>query len=156
MVEDIQECPWRRPARSGRHRQRREERVLSALLKKSGVRHVLNAKHHEREASIVGEAGRKGAVTVATNMAGRGTDIMLGGNPEMRAAADLEARGLDPWRVRRTTRPPPGRTPQSKAEESVKAEHEEVTSLGPVRAGHRAPRVPPYRQPVAGPVGTSG
>ena len=56
---------------------------LSAILKKMGVRHeVLNAKNHEREASIVAQAGRKGAVTVSTNMAGRGTDILLGGNPE--------------------------------------------------------------------------
>ncbi len=59
---------------------------LSELLKKRGVpHHVLNAKHHEREAEIVAQAGRKGAVTIATNMAGRGTDIVLGGNPEMLA-----------------------------------------------------------------------
>ncbi|WP_286958479.1 preprotein translocase subunit SecA [Arsenicicoccus sp. UBA7492] len=70
---------------------------LSELLRRRGVPHeVLNAKHHEREAAIVAEAGRKGAVTVATNMAGRGTDIILGGNPEFRAMADLKARGLDP------------------------------------------------------------
>lgn len=57
--------------------------LLSALLRKRGIRHeVLNAKNHQREAQIVAQAGRKGAVTVATNMAGRGTDIMLGGNPE--------------------------------------------------------------------------
>ncbi len=57
---------------------------LSERLKKLGIRHeVLNAKHHEREAEIVAQAGRKGAVTIATNMAGRGTDIMLGGNPDM-------------------------------------------------------------------------
>jgi preprotein translocase subunit SecA len=56
---------------------------LSGILKRMGVRHeVLNAKHHEREANIVAQAGRKGAVTVSTNMAGRGTDILLGGNPE--------------------------------------------------------------------------
>ena len=56
---------------------------LSGILKKMGVRHeVLNAKNHEREAFIVAQAGRKGAVTVSTNMAGRGTDILLGGNPE--------------------------------------------------------------------------
>ena len=56
---------------------------LSGILKRMGVRHeVLNAKNHEREASIVAQAGRKGAVTVSTNMAGRGTDILLGGNPE--------------------------------------------------------------------------
>lgn len=62
--------------------------ALSAFLKKEGIRHeVLNAKHHEREAEIVAQAGRKGAVTIATNMAGRGTDIMLGGNAEMLAKA---------------------------------------------------------------------
>ena len=57
--------------------------MLSGMLKRKGIPHVvLNAKYHEREASIVAQAGRKGAVTIATNMAGRGTDILLGGNPE--------------------------------------------------------------------------
>ncbi len=70
---------------------------LSQELRKRGIVHtVLNAKQHEREAAIVAEAGRKGAVTVATNMAGRGTDIMLGGNPEFRAVAEMQERGLDP------------------------------------------------------------
>ncbi len=70
---------------------------LSAELRKRGIEHtVLNAKQHEKEAAIVAEAGRKGAVTVATNMAGRGTDIMLGGNPEFRAVATMQERGLDP------------------------------------------------------------
>jgi preprotein translocase subunit SecA len=70
---------------------------LSALLKKSGIAHeVLNAKHHEREASIIARAGATGAVTVATNMAGRGTDIMLGGNPEFMADFELHRRGLSP------------------------------------------------------------
>ena len=70
---------------------------LSALLKKSGIPHeVLNAKHHEREASIIARAGVRGAVTVATNMAGRGTDIMLGGNPEFMADFELQRRGLSP------------------------------------------------------------
>src|SRR5262249_53035647 len=59
---------------------------LAGILKKMGVRHeVLNAKNHEREAAIVAQAGRKGMVTVSTNMAGRGTDILLGGNPEFMA-----------------------------------------------------------------------
>ncbi|SFH71008.1 protein translocase subunit secA [Tindallia magadiensis] len=70
--------------------------LFSALLKKKGITHeVLNAKHHEREADIVAQAGRKGAVTIATNMAGRGTDILLGGNPEFMAKKDLKARGFD-------------------------------------------------------------
>ena len=130
VVEDIQECQEKgQPVLVGTASVEKSE-ILSALLKKSGVRHeVLNAKYHEREASIVAEAGRKGAVTVATNMAGRGTDIMLGGNPEMLATADLEARGLDPVE---TPDDYEAAWPDAlaKAEESVKSEHEEVTELG--------------------------
>jgi len=70
--------------------------LLSQLLRRRGIPHnVLNAKFHAREAEIVAQAGRKGAVTVATNMAGRGTDIHLGGNPEFLAAAELRQRGVD-------------------------------------------------------------
>jgi preprotein translocase subunit SecA len=71
--------------------------ALSSLLKKRGVRHeVLNAKYHEREAEIVAQAGRENAVTIATNMAGRGTDILLGGNPDFLSKEILRKRGLDP------------------------------------------------------------
>jgi len=70
---------------------------LSRILDKRGIRHeVLNAKHHEREAQIVAQAGREGAVTIATNMAGRGTDILLGGNPDFMALDILRERGIDP------------------------------------------------------------
>ena len=69
---------------------------VSALLKQRGIRHnVLNAKHHEKEAYIIAQAGRWGAVTIATNMAGRGTDILLGGNAEYLAKAELEENGID-------------------------------------------------------------
>jgi len=68
---------------------------LSELLKKKGIKHVvLNAKYHEREAEIVAQAGRKGAVTIATNMAGRGTDILLGGNPEFMAKQECVKKGV--------------------------------------------------------------
>src|SRR6201999_566862 len=70
---------------------------LSALLKKMGVKHeVLNAKNHEREAFIIAQAGRKNAVTVSTNMAGRGTDILLGGNPEFLTKEYLKKQNKDP------------------------------------------------------------
>ena len=70
---------------------------VSDLLKKRGIpHHVLNAKHHEREAYIIAQAGRVGAVTIATNMAGRGTDILLGGNAEFLAKEMLDNRGITP------------------------------------------------------------
>ncbi len=71
--------------------------LVSSMLKPRGVPHeVLNAKHHEREAEIVAQAGRKGAVTIATNMAGRGTDILLGGNPDFMARSGLRREGFEP------------------------------------------------------------
>jgi preprotein translocase subunit SecA len=78
--------------------------MLSTILKRRGVRHeVLNAKFHEKEAPIVAQAGRTGAVTIATNMAGRGTDILLGGNPAGLASEILHKRGLNPAEVDKTT-----------------------------------------------------
>ena len=69
---------------------------LSAVLKRAGVPHtVLNAKHHEKEAEIVAQAGRFGSVTISTNMAGRGTDIMLGGNPEYMAKSEMRKKGYE-------------------------------------------------------------
>ena len=103
---------------------------LSSILKKRGIAHeVLNAKQHEREAAIIARAGTIGAVTVATNMAGRGTDIMLGGNPEFMADFELQKRGLNP-----------AETPEdyekawpdeiAKQKMAVSKEHETVVSLG--------------------------
>ncbi len=74
----------------------KKSELLSSMLKRKGIKHeVLNAKHHEREASIVAQAGQYGAVTIATNMAGRGTDIMLGGNAEFLAKGELIKLGFD-------------------------------------------------------------
>ncbi|WP_443741651.1 preprotein translocase subunit SecA [Streptomyces fragilis] len=103
---------------------------LSQQLSKRGVQHeVLNAKHHEREAVIVAQAGRKGAVTVATNMAGRGTDIKLGGNPEDLAEAELRQAGLDPEEhIEEWAAALPAA--MERAEAAVKAEKEEVERLG--------------------------
>ena len=77
---------------------------LSAVLKKNGIPHkVLNAKQHEREAEIVAQAGRLGAVTISTNMAGRGTDIMLGGNPEYMAKAEMRKMGIEEHLIAEST-----------------------------------------------------
>ena len=103
---------------------------LSRQLAKAGVRHeVLNAKNNEREAAIVAQAGRKGAVTVATNMAGRGTDIMLGGNPEFEAVEKMRELGLDP---NTNSEAYEARWPEvlKACEDAAAEEHEEVTELG--------------------------
>src|SRR5436190_681698 len=101
--------------------------LIADRLKKAGIPHnVLNAKYHEREAEIVAQAGRKGAVTIATNMAGRGTDILLGGNPEFLARENLKKQEINPDEA----------TPEQFEEELrraklvVEAEHNEVTAAG--------------------------
>ena len=103
---------------------------LSAVLRKNGVAHeVLNAKHHEREAAIIARAGTIGAVTVATNMAGRGTDIMLGGNPEFMADFELQRRGLSPVDTpQEYEKAWPDEIAKQKA--AVEKGHEEVVGLG--------------------------
>jgi len=104
--------------------------LVSRLLKRRGVPHeVLNAKYHEREATIIAQAGRRGGVTVATNMAGRGTDIMLGGNPEFIADLELHQRGLSPVE---TPEDYEAAWPEAvaKAKRAVAEEHEEVVAAG--------------------------
>jgi preprotein translocase, SecA subunit len=95
--------------------------ALASALKRTGVPHVvLNAKYHEKEAEIVAQAGRKGAVTIATNMAGRGTDILLGGNPEF-AAAQKNKDVADPAERKRI---------EEEINEQWKLDHDEVVRLG--------------------------
>lgn len=103
---------------------------LSQVLRRRGVPHeVLNAKQHEREAAIIARAGTIGAVTVATNMAGRGTDIMLGGNPEFMADFELQRDGISPVE---NSEEYERRWPEvlNKQKESVSQEHEKVVALG--------------------------
>jgi preprotein translocase subunit SecA len=112
---------------------------LSTLMSRRGVPHsVLNAKNHEKEAMIVAQAGRKGAVTVATNMAGRGVDILLGGNPEYLARQEMAARGFDNDRYLMFEMEPEERAEYeaeyapvyAKLKPQTDAEHEEVVALG--------------------------
>ena len=96
IVEKIIECHEKgQPVLVGTVNIEKSEK-LSKFLKKKGIKHeVLNAKFHEKEAEIISQAGKKGAVTIATNMAGRGTDIILGGNPEFMAKAQMKKMGFD-------------------------------------------------------------
>jgi preprotein translocase subunit SecA len=121
VIEEIRECTVeQQPVLVGTISIENSEK-LSAALKKVGMKHhVLNAKHHASEAEIVAQAGRKGAVTISTNMAGRGTDIVLGGNPEFLTRKDLADGEEDPkWEATLA-----GYT------EQCAAEHEEVLAAG--------------------------
>jgi len=103
---------------------------LATLLKREGIPHnVLNAKQHEREAPVVAQAGRSGAVTIATNMAGRGTDIVLGGNPAGLASEALRVRGLNPAEVDAATYA----EALAEAERSCAADREIVLAAGGLR-----------------------
>src|ERR1051326_7826053 len=127
VVKEIKQCNEKgQPVLVGTISIDRSEK-LSSMLKRSGVKHVvLNAKYHEKEAEIVAQAGRKGAVTIATNMAGRGTDILLGGNADFMARDVLRKRDIDPANA----------TPQqwndaiAEVKPQIDKEHDEVVQVG--------------------------
>jgi preprotein translocase subunit SecA len=127
VIEEIKECYEKgQPALVGTVSVENSELISRRLLKEKIPHNVLNAKYHEREAEIVAQAGRKGSVTIATNMAGRGTDILLGGNPDFMAREFLKKDEVDPdeatedqWRVA-----------YARAKQIVEDEHREVVTLG--------------------------
>jgi preprotein translocase subunit SecA len=127
VTSEIAECHAKgQPVLVGTVSIEKSER-LSKQLKRRGIPHqVLNAKYHEREAEIVAQAGRQGSVTIATNMAGRGTDILLGGNPDFLAKAMLSKKGLDP-----ATAPAEARkTALIEAQKLTAPEHDRVVEAG--------------------------
>ncbi len=127
VIEEIKECYDKgQPALVGTVSVENSELISRRLLKEKVPHNVLNAKYHEREAEIVAQAGRKGSVTIATNMAGRGTDILLGGNPDFMAREFLKKEEIDPddatdeqWRIA-----------YERAKRIVEEEHNEVVALG--------------------------
>src|SRR5438093_738098 len=127
VVKEIKQCHERgQPALVGTISIDRSEK-LTSMLKRAGVKHVvLNAKYHEKEAEIVAQAGRKGAVTIATNMAGRGTDILLGGNAEFMARDVMRKREIDPL----TATPQPWNQAIAQVKPQIDKEHEEVVQVG--------------------------
>ena len=127
VVEEIKECYEKgQPALVGTVSVENSELIARRLLREAVPHNVLNAKYHEREAEIVAQAGRKGAVTIATNMAGRGTDILLGGNPDFMAREFLKEDEIDPDEA--TDEQWSGVF--ARAKRIVEAEHEEVIRLG--------------------------
>ncbi|MCA1573463.1 MAG: preprotein translocase subunit SecA, partial [Acidobacteria bacterium] len=127
VIEEIKDCHERgQPALVGTVSVENSELIARRLQKEAVPHNVLNAKYHEREAEIVAQAGRKGAVTIATNMAGRGTDILLGGNPDFMAREFLKSEEIDPDEA---TEEQWSRVFAS-AKRIVEAEHKEVVGIG--------------------------
>jgi preprotein translocase subunit SecA len=127
VIDEIKECHEKgQPTLVGTVSVENSE-LIARKLQKEGIPHnVLNAKYHEREAEIVAQAGRKGAVTIATNMAGRGTDILLGGNPEFLAREALKKQEIDPDDVTDEQ----WEEAVAEAKRIVEAEHKEVVAAG--------------------------
>ncbi len=127
VIEEIKDCHDRgQPTLVGTVSVENSE-LIARRLQREGVPHnVLNAKYHEREAEIVAQAGRKGAVTIATNMAGRGTDILLGGNPDFMAREFLKKEEVDPDEANDEQ----WNSAFARARRIVEEEHKEVVSLG--------------------------
>jgi len=127
VIEEIKECHMKgQPALVGTVSVENSELISRRLLKEKVEHNVLNAKYHEREAEIVAQAGRKGSVTIATNMAGRGTDILLGGNPDFMAREFLKKDEIDPDDVTEEQ----WQKAYASAKRIVEDEHREVVDLG--------------------------
>ena len=127
VIEEIKECYEKgQPALVGTVSVENSELIARRLVKESVPHNVLNAKYHEREAEIVAQAGRKGSVTIATNMAGRGTDILLGGNPDFMAREFLKRDEIDPDEVTEEE----WKVAYERAKRIVEDEHKEVVELG--------------------------
>jgi preprotein translocase subunit SecA len=127
VIDEIKECYVNgQPALVGTVSVENSELIARRLVKESVPHNVLNAKYHEREAEIVAQAGRKGSVTIATNMAGRGTDILLGGNPDFMAREFLKKDEIDPEEATEDQ----WQAAYARAKRIVEEEHNEVVALG--------------------------
>ena len=127
VIEEIKDCHERgQPALVGTVSVENSELIATRLQREAVPHNVLNAKYHEREAEIIAQAGRKGAVTIATNMAGRGTDILLGGNPDFMAREFLKKEEIDPDEATEEQ----WSEAFARAKRIVEDEHKEVVGIG--------------------------